>query len=45
MELTTDPDNIPSQRVIRNNGGALVEAFEMPKAYGEGQKLRYRIAL
>lgn len=45
VELTTDPDNIPSQRVIRNNGGALVEAFEMPKAYGEGQKLRYRIAL
>ncbi len=45
VELTTDLDNVPSQKVITNNGGELVEAFEMPKAYGEGQKLRYRIAL
>lgn len=45
VELTTDPDNIASQKVITNNGGALVEAFEMPRAYGEGQKLRYRIPL
>lgn len=45
VELTTDPDNIASQKVIRNNGGELVETFEMPKAYGEGQKQRYRIAL
>lgn len=45
VELTTDPDNIPSQKLIRNNGGELVETFDMPKAYGEGQKQRYRIAL
>ncbi len=45
VELTTDLDNVPSQKVITNNGGALVEAFEMPKAYGEGRKLRFRIAL
>ena len=45
VELTTTPDNIPSQKVITNNGGVLVETFEMPKAYGEGQKVRYRIAL
>jgi hypothetical protein len=31
--------------VITNNGGVLVERFEMPKAYGEGLKLRYRIPL
>ena len=45
LELTTDPDNIASQRVITNNGGDLIEEFEMPAAYGEGVKLRYRIAL
>ena len=45
VDLTTDPDNIPSQKVITNNGGVFVEEFEMPPAYGEGVKLRYRIAL
>jgi predicted acetyltransferase len=45
VELTTDPDNVASQKVITNNGGHLVEAFDMPPAYGEGQKLRYRIPL
>jgi predicted acetyltransferase len=45
VELTTDPDNIASQKVITNNGGLLVETFDMPAAYGEGQKLRFRIPL
>lgn len=45
VELTTDPDNIASQRVITNNGGHLVDEFEMPSAYGEGVKLRFRILL
>ena len=45
VELTTDPDNIASQRVIANNGGHLVEEFEMPSAYGEGVNLRFRIPL
>lgn len=44
VELTTVPDNLPSQRVILANGGQLVETFEAP-AYGEGLKLRYRIPL
>jgi len=44
VELTTTPDNLPSQRVILVNGGQLVETFEVP-AYGEGQKLRFRIPL
>ena len=45
VELTTDLDNVPSQKVITNNGGALVDHFEMPRAYGEGLKARYRIPL
>ncbi len=46
VELTTDDDNIASQRVITANGGVLVERFAMPAAYGgEGGKLRYRITL
>ena len=45
VELTTDTDNAASQKVITNNGGHLVEAFDMPAAYGEGVKLRYRIPL
>jgi predicted acetyltransferase len=27
VEITTDPDNVPSQRVIERNGGVLVEEF------------------
>lgn len=45
VELTTDPDNTASQRVIEANGGALVERFAKPAAYGGGPGLRYRIAL
>ena len=45
VELTTDLDNIASQRVIINNGGYLVEEFHKPEAYGGGASLRYRIDL
>jgi predicted acetyltransferase len=45
VELTTDPDNIPSQAVILANGGRLVERFLRPEAYGGGEALRFRIAL
>ena len=45
VELTTDDDNIPSQRVITDNGGQLVEVFELPGVHGDKNKLRYRIAL
>jgi predicted acetyltransferase len=45
VELTTDPDNIASQKVILANGGVLVERFAKPAAYGEAEGLRYRIAL
>lgn len=46
VELTTDPDNVASQRVIEANGGVLVERFFKPAIYGDGlEALRYRIAL
>lgn len=45
VEITTDPTNIASQRVITANGGVLVERFHRPAAYGGTPGLRYRIAL
>ena len=45
VELTTDTDNIPSQKVITNNGGILVERFTKDDAYGGGDALRWRIVL
>ena len=45
VQLTTDPDNVASQRVIEANGGVLVERFVKPAAYGDGEGLRYRITL
>lgn len=45
LELTTDPANIASQRVIRACGGELVERFAKPAAFGGAAGLRFRIAL
>jgi len=45
VELTTDLDNIPSQRVIEANRGVLVEEFVKPPALGGKGGLRYRINL
>jgi predicted acetyltransferase len=45
VELTTDPDNLISQRVIEANGGVLMEAFIKPAQFGGKPGLRYRIAL
>ena len=45
VELTTDPDNVASQRVIEANGGVLVETFIKSAEYGSTPALRYRIAL
>ncbi len=41
--LTTDPDNIPSQRVILSNGGVLVGRSTKPTGYGGGESLQFRI--
>ena len=45
IELTTDIDNLPSQKVITNNGGVLVKRFHKDVAYGETEALLWRIAL
>ena len=45
VDLTTDPDNIASQRVILANGGRLVERFRKAEAYGGAESLRFRIDL
>ena len=45
VEITTDPDNVASQRAIEANGGVLVEHFTKPEQLGIAQGLRYRITL
>jgi predicted acetyltransferase len=43
VDITTDPDNIPSQKVVLNNGGRLVGRFIKLQAYGGGESLLFRI--
>lgn len=43
IEVTTDPDNLASRRVIEANGGVLVERFMKPAQFGEKEGLRFRI--
>ena len=43
VEITTDPENIASQRVILANGGVLVERFTKTAHHGGKPGLRYRI--
>lgn len=46
VELTTDLDNVASQKVITTNGGVLVEQFNKPAAYGQDSPaLRWRIRM
>jgi predicted acetyltransferase len=45
VELTTEPDNAASQKVILANGGKLIERFEKSAENGGGECLRFRIAL
>jgi len=45
IELTTDPDNVPSQRVIEAVGGVLYERFTKPPEFGSVPGLKYRIVL
>jgi len=45
VEITTDLENIASQRVIEANGGKLFEEFIKPPQFGGRPGLRYRIAL
>jgi predicted acetyltransferase len=45
VELTTDVDNLASQRVITHNGGVRLEQFNKSAAFGGTAALRFRIAL
>jgi predicted acetyltransferase len=45
VDLTTDPSNVASQRVILANGGLLAERFTKPAQYGGAEAHRYRILL
>ena len=45
IEVTTDPTNIASQKVIERNGGVLFETFIKPIQFGSKPGLRYRIDL
>ncbi len=45
VDLTADPSNIASIRVIKANGGQLVERRDKMHVHGEGQELLYRIDL
>lgn len=45
VEITIDPENIASKRVIVANGGVLVEHFTKPPQFGSKPGLRFRIAL
>ncbi len=45
VELTTDPDNEPSQKVITANGGVFVERFVAEPAFGSKEEFRWRIDL
>lgn len=45
VDLTTDPDNIASQKTILRAGGQLVGSFTKDAAHGGGEGLLYRIIL
>jgi predicted acetyltransferase len=45
VELTTDLDNVPSQKVIAKSGGVLVKRFRKDPAYGDVEALLFRIDL
>lgn len=45
VEITADPDNVPSQKVILSAGGVLYEEFTKPPQFGSKPCLRFRITL
>lgn len=45
VEITTNPDNLASQKVVTANGGVLVKRFRKDAAYGDSEALLYRIPL
>jgi predicted acetyltransferase len=45
IHITTDPDNLASQKVIEANGGLLIERFIKPPPFGSTPGLRYSVPL
>lgn len=45
VDITTDLDNVASQRVVLANGGGLVERFTKTQAHGGGAALRFEVDL
>lgn len=45
VEITTDPGNVASQKVMLANGATLVERFTKLASHGGGESLRFRIDL
>ena len=43
VEITTDPENVASRRVIEANGGILIEEFTKPPQFGSMPGLKYRV--
>jgi predicted acetyltransferase len=45
LVISTQPDNLASQKVILNNGGRFVDAVKPPLFYGHDEEWRYRLDL
>jgi predicted acetyltransferase len=45
VEITMDEENVASQKVVRANGGVLIEHFHKPPQYGGKASCRFRIDL
>jgi predicted acetyltransferase len=43
VDITTEPDNVASRRVIESAGGVLLEEFVAPASLGGMRELRYRV--
>jgi predicted acetyltransferase len=45
VEITMDPENVGSRKVVETNGGVLVEHFQYPIQYGRKDGIRFRVDL
>jgi RimJ/RimL family protein N-acetyltransferase len=45
LEITTDPGNLASQRVMTANGATLLGSFDKGPTYGHRRGLRFEIRL
>lgn len=43
VEVTTEPDNFASQKVITGNNGVFLKEIQPPAVYGSGTKYLYRL--